>query len=90
MTNPKLVDVVDARYQLLEVLARLPFLKPLVLHNQVEEFAALHELHDEIEILLGLDDFVDLDYVWMVQLLEDFDFTTDALHVFLLFDTGLL
>ena len=89
VTDAELVDVVDAGDQLLEILASLPFFESLVLHDQVEKFAALHELHDQVEILLCLDNLVDLHNVGMVQLFENFDFTANALDVFLFFDTGL-
>lgn len=86
VADAELVDVVDARDELLEVLAGLLFLQPLVLHDLVEELAAFHELHHQVQVLLGLDDLVDLHDVGVVQLLEDLDLATDALHVLVLFD----
>lgn len=87
VADSELVDVVDARNELLEVLACLLFLQFLVLHNEVEQLAALHELHDQIEVLLRLNDLVDLHHVGMVQLLQYLDLSTDALHVLFLFNT---
>lgn len=85
VANTQLVNIVDAGDELLKVLAGLLLLQLLVLHNEVEELAALDELHDQIEVLLRLDDLVDLHDVWMVQLLEDLDLSTDSFHVLFLF-----
>jgi len=90
MANTKLVDVVDARNQFLEVLASHLLLQALVLDNQVEELASLDELHDQVQVLLSLDDFVDLDHVGVVQLLENLNLAADALDVLFIFDARLL
>lgn len=90
MAYAKLVDVVDAGDELLEVLASLLLLQLLILHDEVEQLTALYELHDQVEILLSLDDLVDLHDIRMVQLLEDLDLSANALHVLFLLDSGLL
>lgn len=53
----------------------------LALDDVVEELAALHVLHDEEELLGGLDDFVELDDVGVADELQDVDLPRDALHV---------
>ena len=85
VADAQLVNIVDARNELLEVLAGLLLLQLLVLHDEVEELTALDELHHEVEVLLRLNDLVDLHDVWMVQLLEDLDLSADALDVLFLF-----
>ena len=86
MANAQLVDVFYARYQLLKVFAGHLLLQALVLHNQVEKFAASDVLHDQVQVLLGFDDLVNLNHVRVVQLLQNLDFSADALHVLSVFD----
>ena len=87
VTNTQLVNVFDARYELLEVLACLMLVQSLILHDHVEELATLYKLHDEIEILLGLDDLINLFNVRMVQLLQDLNLSTNSLDILLLFNS---
>ena len=83
------MDVLDATDELLKVLACLLLSQPLVLHDDVEQFSARGELHHQVKILLSLDDFIDLDDVGMMKLLENLDLSADALDVFLVFDSRL-
>ena len=86
VTNAQLVNVVHTSEQFLQVLTGCAFLQFLVLHDQLKELAAAGELHHQVQIFVRLDDLVDLHDIGMVQLLEDFDFATDALDVLLVFD----
>lgn len=90
MADSELVNVLDSRYELLKVFARGLLFKALILHDQIEELASFDKFHDEVEVLLRLDDFVDLDHVGVMQLLEDLDFTANSLDVLLVLDARLL
>ena len=81
------MNVFDTGYELLEVLACLILIKSLVLNDHIEELATLHELHDQIEILLGLDDLINLYNVGMVQLFENLNLSTNSLDILLLFNS---
>ena len=81
------MNVFDAGYELLEVLACLILIKSLVLNDHIEELATLYELHDQIEILLGLDDLINLYNVGMVQLFENLNLSTNSLDILLLFNS---
>ena len=83
------MNVFDAWYELLKVLACLILIKSLVLNDHIEELATLYELHDQIEILLGLDDLINLYNVGMVQLFEDLNLSTNSLDILLLFNSWL-
>lgn len=50
----------------------------------------MHELHDQVQVLLRLNDLVDLHDVGVMKLLEDLDLPADALHVLLVLDARLL
>ena len=81
------MNVFDAGYELLKVLACLILIKSLVLNDHIEELATLYELHDQIEILLGLDDLINLYNVGMVQLFENLNLSTNSLDILLLFNS---
>ncbi len=83
MANPKLVNVMDASDEFLEVLAGSFFLKTLTLDDQLEKLAAVCELHDQVEVFFGLNDLVDLDHIGVVQLFQNFDFPRDPFDVLL-------
>ena len=53
----------------------------LVFYYVVEELAVLHELHDEEQLLGGLDYLVELDEVRVADEFEDVDLAGDALDV---------
>ena len=81
------MNVFDAGYELLKVLACLILIKSLVLNDHIEELATLYELHDQIEILLGLDDLINLYNVGMVQLFENLNLSTNSFDILLLFNS---
>ena len=86
MADSKLVNIINAGNQFLEVFARLLLLKSLILDNQVKELTALDELHDQVEVLLCLDNLINLDNIGMVELLQYFDLPTYPLDIFLVLD----
>jgi hypothetical protein len=51
------------------------------LDDVVEELSALHVLHDEEELLGGLDDLVQLDDVGVPDEFEDVDLPRNPLHI---------
>ena len=50
----------------------------------VEELASIAVLHDHIELLLCLDDFVQLNHIWVSHFLKDFNFSRYPLNVLLI------
>lgn len=63
--------------QLLEVLSGNLFLQPS-LGDLVEELAAAHELHDEVDLGFGGHDFEELDDVGVADSAEDGDLALDV------------
>jgi hypothetical protein len=55
MDDAKLVKVFDACYDLMEELASLGLFDSLVLHDVVKELASTCILHDQVELLRGLN-----------------------------------
>lgn len=71
--------------------ASLRFLDPLVLDNKIEKLAPTCILHDQVELLRCLNNFIKLDYVWVSYQLEDMYLPCHPLNVadilyFLLFE----
>jgi len=83
VAHAALVQVLDARDQLLVELARLLLLQTRVPHDVVEQLAAVGVLHDHEELLLGLDDLVQLDDVVVAHLLQNLYLTSYPLNIFL-------
>ena len=94
MHNVELVNVLDARHELLQEARSLLLLHAAVRDNVVEQLAARRVLHDEAELLVGLDDLrrgealegratylVELHELRVTNDLENVDFAGDALHV---------
>ena len=86
MAYTELVDVVNTCQQFLQVLAGSAFLQFLILHDQFEEFATTCKLHYQVQVFVSLNYFIDLNHVWVMQLLEYLDLSTDPLYVFFVFD----
>ena len=61
VTDAHLVDVLDARDDLLHKPARLLFLQALALHDVVEQLAARRVLHDQEKLPRRLDDLAKLE-----------------------------
>lgn len=55
--------------------------QPFLFDDQFKEFALRHILHDEEELLGCLNDLVELDDIWVSDLLQDMDFPCHSLHV---------
>jgi hypothetical protein len=56
VTDAHAMYVLDPRYYLLKELAALLLLQPFSFHDVVEELAAVRVLHDQKQLLRGLDD----------------------------------
>jgi hypothetical protein len=84
--NAQLVDVLDARYDLLVHLGCLLLFQPSIFDNVLEELSAGAILHDQVEVVIVLDHFVQLDYMRMPHFLENRDFAIDPVDVGLIFD----
>jgi len=66
--------------------AGLFLLKPLMCDNVIEELPRAAVFHDQEELGLCLNDFVELDHIWMPHFLKDFDLARNALHILFVFD----
>lgn len=86
VADAELVNVLDARDELLKVLAGHLLLEALVLHNEVEQLASADVLHDQVQVLFCFDDLVNLNHIRVVQLLQNLNFSADALHILAVFD----
>ena len=53
-------------------------------HDVVKELATIAVLHDHVELFFGLDDFIELNDVWMPNFLKNFDLSGNALDIFLI------
>jgi hypothetical protein len=84
------VDVLDPVQDLLEDAAGLGLGQAFLLDDVVEQLALGDVLHHEEQLLLGLDDFVELDDVGVPDELEDVHFPRDALDVCDVHDLALL
>lgn len=81
MHDIKLVHILYARKYLLEKPTGLLLLKPLLRDDVVEEFAVGGVLGDEEELLLGFDNVVELDKMWMANASENVNFPRHSFDV---------
>ena len=86
MAYSALVDVFDSGNELQVEFAGLFFAETGVSDNIVEQFSPICVLHYHVEFFFGFDYFVQLNDIWMSDLLEDFDFSCNPLNVFLVVD----
>jgi len=86
MTDSTLVNVFDSRNQFKVELAGLFLSKPGVSHDIIKEFSTVCILHDHIELLLSLNNLIQLNYIWMSDLLQYLYLSCDSLYIFLIVD----
>ena len=91
MHNSELVNVLYAGDDLLEEPGCLLLLQTFSVDDVVEQLPALCILHDEVQLLGGLDDFVELDQVGMPNDFQNVDLPSHSFNVghvgyFLLFE----
>ena len=55
-------------------------------YDVVEELSPIAVLHDHVKFFFGLNNFIKLYNIWMSDLFENFDFSRNALHIFLIMD----
>ena len=89
MHNAELMQVFDSAYDLLEELAGFCFFEFLLLDDVVEKFAAADELHDEKELFWRLNNFKQLNDVWVPNELENVNLSCHSLHIRLTRDLAL-
>jgi hypothetical protein len=58
MNDTELVKVFNTSYDLMEELASLCLFDPLVLHDEVKELTSTRILHDQVELLRGLNNLL--------------------------------
>ena len=63
---------------------------PFVFDNVLEEFSIFCELHDEVEVVTGFDDFVEMDEMRMAEFLENQQLPSHSLQVPCVLDFTLL
>lgn len=81
MHNTKLVNVLNSADDLLVHLGSLVLFESPVLDDVLEEFTAGAILHDEVQVVVVLNHFVQLHNLRVTNLLQDGDFTVDPLYV---------
>ena len=86
MADAQLVNVEDSGEELLQVLACRALLELLVLDDEVEQLASTCELHDQVQVLLCLDNFINLNHVRVMELLENLDLSANPFNVLLVLD----
>ena len=90
MHDVQLVKVLDPGDDLVEEFESLWFLHALVLHDVVEKFSTVSILHDQVELLGRLNDFVELNDVWVSDHLQDVNLSCHPLDVVHILDLILL
>lgn len=81
MDDVQFVDVLNPLQYLLLKLGGFLLLDPLISDNLVEQLASTGKLHDQLQLLGRLDDFLELDYVGVAYQLQDVDLTRHSLDV---------
>jgi len=81
MNDVQLVEVLDASDNLVEERAGLGLFHAVALHDVVEQLTSFSELHYQVQLLGGLNDFVQLDDVGMPNDLEDMNLSSDSFDV---------
>lgn len=86
MAHSALVDVLDTGDELEVEFAGLLLREPSMPDDVVEQLATTAILHDHVKLFFSFNYLIELDDVWVSDLLEDFDFPCDSLDVFLVVD----
>jgi len=77
-----LVAVVDGAHDGVEERAALGFVELTELHDAVEEFSALEQLHHHLDALCVLIPLEQFHNVWVVQLAQNLEFQLQTRYVF--------
>ena len=81
MHDVQLVKILHSGDDLVKEFEGLRLLNTLVLDDVVEELASIRILHDKIELLWRLNDFVQLDDIGMANHLQNMDFPCNSLNI---------
>mgnify|MGYP006093167101 CR=1 FL=1 len=81
MDNAKLMNILDTGDNLLVHLGCLCFFEPPVLDYVLEKLTARTVLHDQVQIVVILDHFVELNHVRVAHFFEDCDLPVDSIYV---------
>lgn len=65
MSHVETVDVLESENEASKVLSSKFFSQSVSVDDQVKQLAALCKLHDQVQLVFGLDDFVELNDVGM-------------------------
>lgn len=60
-----------------------------MLHDKVEKFSIRYEFHDQVELFLRLNNFINLHNIRMMKLLQYLNLSTDSLNVLFVLDPWL-
>ena len=77
----ELMHVLNARNNLLVKLASFLLFKFCVLHYVIEKLPSTRVFHDEVELLGGLDDLIELNDVGVTNHFQDVDLPRHPLNV---------
>ena len=80
------VNILHSKCNLRVYAGSLFFFDSLLFDNFFKQISSLGVLHNEVKFLLGLYDFVELDYEGMPKLFHDFKFSTDPDDIIVLKD----
>ena len=81
MYDVQFVKIFYSSNDLVKEFEGLRLLNTLVLDDVVEELASIRILHDKIELLWRLNDFVQLDDIGMANHLQNMDFSCNSLNI---------
>lgn len=81
MDDPNLVNIFDACNKLCKYPDSFTLINAFILNDVVEEFPLLHVLHDQEQLFGRLDDFVELDDIWMPDELQYVYLSRDSFDV---------
>ena len=85
MTDPAVMSVVDGHEYLFEYNSCLFFREELLRNDSVEQLSAVAFLHDKINGLFVLKVLVHFNDIWVVQSLENLNFSSELSHILDLF-----
>ena len=75
------MQVLNSCYDLMEEFDGNRLFDSLVLHDVIEQLAATSVLHDQVELLRGLNDLIELDDVRVPDHLQNMDLSRHSFHV---------
>jgi hypothetical protein len=86
MTDATLMNVFDSRNKLKIKFACLFLRQSCVSNNEIKKLSAVTIFHDHVKFLVGLNNFIKLDHIWMSNFFQNLDFSCYSLNIFLILD----